>query len=196
MNHPMNKTGNYLKSVKMRGAVLGMACLWSAGALAETAKLGKVEFIAETNVKMFRFTGEAHELQAKIQRKGNQLIQLEIRIPVASIKTGMEIRDKHTVERIFTAADGSTPDILYSADKSDCKPGASSTEQICLLDGKLTIRGSQKPFPLTVSFKDDNKVQGHAIINVLDFGVDPNTLMYTGIHVDKNVAVDFEVSLQ
>lgn len=175
---------------------VAVAALWSVMASAETVKLGKVAFLAETNVKMFRFTGEAHELQAKIQRNGNQLSQLEIRIPVASIKTGMEIRDKHMVERIFTAVDGSTPDIVYVADKSDCKPGASSQEQSCVLSGKLTLRGEQKDFPLTVSFKDGSKVQGHAEINVLDFGVDPQTLLYSGIHVANKTSVDFEVSLQ
>src|ERR1019366_2788043 len=124
------------------------------------------------------FKGEAHEMQAKIQRTGNQLSALEIRIPVNSIKTGMEIRDKHTVERIFTAADGSTPDIVYTADKSTCKPGASDAEQSCLIDGKLTIRGQQRAYPLTVSLKNGNTVSGHTDVNVLDFGVDPQLLQY------------------
>jgi len=183
-------------SRKILSAFLLATCCVSGLAHAENVKLGHVTFLATTNVKMFSFKGEVHEMQAKIQRSGNQLTELEIRIPVNSIKTGMEIRDKHTVERIFTAADGSTPDIVYIADKSACTPGGAATVQSCVLDGKLTIRGQQKPYPLTISLKDGTQVSGHADINVLDFGVDPQLLEYTGIHVNKIAGVDFEVNLQ
>ena len=114
-------------------------------ARAETIQHGKVEFLAVTNVKMFRFTGTAKEFQAKIDRKGAQLNALEIRIPVSSLKTGMEIRDKHTVERVFTA-DGSTPDIVFTADKSSCGAGASPSEQLCRVNGQLSFRGQRAPF--------------------------------------------------
>jgi polyisoprenoid-binding protein YceI len=166
-------------------ALLGFLSL----AHAETVQLGKVEFLVDTNVKMFKFRGEAKELQSKIERKGLQLKSLELKFPVSALKTGMDLRDQHMRERIFARKDGSTPDVVFSAKSAECKTGAS-----CELKGDLTIRGETRPQTLTLNIKDGKIAQGNAIVALSKFGIEPPS--HVGVTVNDNVQVNFEVTLQ
>jgi len=108
----------------------GISVSWMSGnSWADSVQLGSVKFTASTNVRMFRFSGDVKELSSTLIRKNGKLSSFELHIPVKSIKTGMDIRDKHTQERIFTAADGSLPDISYVATQAECNAGASASEQ-------------------------------------------------------------------
>ena len=80
--------------------VLAVAALLSHSAFADSVALGKVEFLVDTNVKLFKFKGQAGELQSKLVHTGPQLTHLELSIPVQSLKTGMDMRDRHMRERI------------------------------------------------------------------------------------------------
>jgi polyisoprenoid-binding protein YceI len=174
---------------------LAMAlALGATGAHADTAQLGKVEFLAQTNIKMFQFKGEAGELKSKVERKGDALTALEIRIPVEALKTGMEIRDKHMRERIFTADDGSTPDIVFTSASASCQ--GDGKEKTCALNGELSFRGKTQPFTLSVTLTGDNQVTGHAVIDVLQFGVAEKALAWANVKVDPKTAIDFELRLQ
>jgi polyisoprenoid-binding protein YceI len=160
----------------------------------ETARIkGTVGFLAETNVKMFRFKGESSELaQSKLSLEGgNRIAALEVRVPVASLKTGMDIRDKHTVERVFTSADGSTPDIVFTAGAGSCVPG-----EKCEVSGTLSFRGVRRPLRLNLALdKDGARLRGDAVIDVLDFGVKPEALAWTQVHVENKVPVTFEAEI-
>ncbi len=167
----------------------------------ETIDSGRVEFIAETSVKMFRFKGETKNFQSRLERTGNHLISLEVRIPTESLKTGMEIRDKHMRERIFTSKDGLIPDIVFKAGPSDClsperTPTDSSKEQLCEINGSLSFRGQQHPIKLAMTLKDGFTVEGKALVDVLDFGVSPDVLKWTGVIVDHKVWVNFEAKIK
>jgi polyisoprenoid-binding protein YceI len=171
-----------------------VAALSSAPAFASTPQLGKVGFLAQTNVRMFQFKGEAGELKCKVEREGDRLSQLEIRIPVDSLKTGMEIRDKHMRERIFTAEDGSTPDIVFTSTSAKCEGQESA--KVCTVTGQLSFRGKTQPFTIEVNYKDQKQVSGHAIIDVLQFGVAEKALAWANVKVDPKTAIDFELSIQ
>lgn len=81
--------------------------LSSANSFAESVQLGNIKFIANTNVRMFKFTGEVKDLSSSLARANGTLSSFELRIPVKSIRTGMDIRDKHMQERIFLTDKGS-----------------------------------------------------------------------------------------
>jgi polyisoprenoid-binding protein YceI len=173
-----------------------VATLVSASlARAESIHLGKIQFVANTNVKMFKFTGEAKDMTSKVVRAGGGLQSFEFTIPVAQIRTGMEVRDKHMYERIFTAADGKLPDLTYQSSKVDCK-ALEGGVQTCAITGKLTFRGETKEFPITAIVKNGSEVSGKASVDVLQFGVKPEVLKYAKIVVENQVALDFEVKLQ
>lgn len=175
---------------------LASLLLLSTNSWAESVQLGSIKFTANTNVKMFKFTGEVKDLSSTLVRTQGSLSSFELRIPVKSLQTGMGIRDKHMQERIFTASDNSMPDITYKATGADCQPGKSSTEQSCSLKGEMSIRGVKKTVPLTVLLENGSKVSGSAVIDVLQFEVKPELLQYSEIKVDPLVRVDFEVKLQ
>jgi polyisoprenoid-binding protein YceI len=179
----------------MRAIIIAVATLVSVHSYAFTAQLGKVAFEANTNVKMFHFKGEAGDVKSKVDLQGDKLKDLEIRIPVDSLKTGMEIRDKHMRERIFTAEDGSTPDIVFTSSSATCQPPSGDTEQ-CSLSGQLSFRGKTRPFTFEVSYKDAKKVSGHAVIDVLEYGVSEQALAWANVKVDPKTPVEFELSLQ
>jgi polyisoprenoid-binding protein YceI len=176
--------------------------LAGSSAFAASVKIESVKFTANTNVKMFKFTGEAKDLSSEIVlatpvgQSPSTLQSLVIHIPVSSLKTGMKIRDDHTRERIFTTDDGKVPDVLYQATHADCTPGKSPTEQNCRIEGQLSIRGEKKDFPLDLVLKNGTDASGTAMIDVLQFGVKPEVLKYTGIVVDPVVRLDFEAKIQ
>ncbi len=179
-----------MNALILMGAILAM----SATAQAAPVKVGKLAFVAETNVKMFRFAGQASTVQSKVERTGNQLKSLEIRVPIAQLTTGMDIRDKHMRERIFHAPDGSQPDIVFTASAGGCEQKAPS-EELCTVTGKLSFRGTTKEFPLTLTLKGGNAASGTAVIDVTEFGVKPEALAWTTIRVNPKTKVEFEVEL-
>ena len=137
---------------------------------------------------------EAKELQATLERDGANLKSLELKIPVMALKTGMEIRVKHMRERVFTAADGKLPDIVFKAKESTCqapKDGVSA----CEVKGSLSIRGVEKPYVCAVNLKNGNQVEGHVSLDVTDFGVTPAQLAYEAIKVNPKVVLDFSVKM-
>ena len=168
------------------------ALLLSSAAPAETLK-GRISFTAETNVKMFRFKAETSDFLARIARTGSDLSSLEIRIPVASLKTGMNLRDKHTNERIFTASDGSLPDVVFKAEKASCT--GSEAERKCEVPGELSFRGVEKPAVVSLTLKDGKELEGGTLVDVLDFGVKPEHLTWTTVRVNSKVPVSFEGEL-
>jgi polyisoprenoid-binding protein YceI len=156
-------------------------------AFADTVALGKIEFLADTNVKMFKFKGDAGQLQAKLDRAGNLLKHVELTIPVQSLKTGMDLRDKHMRERIFTKADGTMPDIVFKADQATCAPD-------CVITGTLTIRGETRPQKISLSMKNPDHVEGHAAILLSAYGIEAPSQV--GVKVNDNVDVNFAVDLK
>jgi polyisoprenoid-binding protein YceI len=179
----------------MRKFIVILAAGLVSAAQAAPVQVGKLAFVAETNVKMFRFSGKAEAVQSKLEREGSKLTALEIRVPVAQLTTGMDIRDKHMHERIFVASDGTSPDIVFTASSGTCQPQASAGEELCTVSGKLSFRGTTRDFPLTLILKDGRKAIGKAVIDVLEFGVKPEALAWTSIKVNPRTQVDFEVEL-
>jgi polyisoprenoid-binding protein YceI len=166
----------------------------SAFGSADPVQLGKVEFLVDTNVKMFQFKGEAKELHSKLERNGSQLKSVEISIPVDSLKTGMDMRDRHMKARIFTKKDGTTPDVTFKGDKSDCKPGEAASVLKCEVQGKLSIRGESRPQTLSLVLKDGSTAQGETLVELSKFGIEAPA--HAGIKVSNIVKVSFEVKLQ
>jgi polyisoprenoid-binding protein YceI len=167
-------------------------------ARAETVQ-GAITFLAQTNVPGFKFSGETKEFASRIERKGMALGSLEVKIPVDSLKTGMEVRDKHMRERVFAAADGTLPDIVFKAGKSACHPAGDAGAQDCEITGTLSLRGESKPYVLKASVTPSGaalRVKSHALVDVLQFGVAPEKLKWTKIEVNKDAVIDFDVEVK
>src|SRR5437016_5334914 len=89
---------------------------------------GTVSFEVATNVPGIRVKGTAKTLTADVKvesgAEGLMLQQIEARVPVRSLLTGMKVRDEHMQKYIFTTPDGQMPDIAFSSDEGLCKLAA------------------------------------------------------------------------
>jgi polyisoprenoid-binding protein YceI len=105
----------------------------------KTLELRMLRFSAPVNVKAFTVRGEAQKFfgSARVQDHG-ALSELEARVPVESLTTGMKIRDQHMRERIFTTKDGATPDLVFKS------TGILCSEESCNVQGTLTIAGKAR----------------------------------------------------
>ena len=116
---------------------------------------GTATFDAGTNISAINVHGKSTNLggRAQILRAGDAITieQMEAKLPVKTITTGMGLRDEHMRKYVFTAGDGQTPDLTFTADKADCSsaPGGGG-ESICQVSGQLAIRGTQRPFAITL----------------------------------------------
>ena len=175
--------------MKILNAVLASVALAALAqpTFADSVALGKVEFLVDTNVKMFKFKGEAGELQSKLERTGASLKHVELTIPVQSLKTGMDLRDRHMRERIFTTTDGKTPDIVFKADSADCTSA-------CSVTGTLTIRGQTRPQLIQLTLKDPTHVEGTAKVELSKFGIEAPS--QAGVKVADGVDIKFNVELK
>lgn len=167
--------------------LMGLGFFYAPFASAGTVSLGKLEFQVETNVKLFRFKGEAGLGSASLERSGDQLKSLELKFPVETLKTGMSLRDKHMRERVFTTADGKTPDVVFRASDVRCS-GA------CSMNGTLSIRGETRPVVLTVQMRDSNHAEGSTQIALSKFGIEAPS--QAGVRVLDQVDVRFGVELK
>ncbi len=95
-------------------------------------------------------TSKKLSASAAITRTGDQLqiTGISASIPAHSFESGIKMRDEHTVKYIFTKADGSVPDIAFTAPESTCPLTGT-----CKLAGNLSVRGNTAPFVLNLSIK-------------------------------------------
>ncbi len=77
--------------------------------------LGSVEFEAPVNIKALSIHGKANQLTGSLLLDGLNLKEINIKIPINSLSTGMKVRDKHMRQRIFQTEDGKFPDIEFLA---------------------------------------------------------------------------------
>ncbi len=82
--------------------------------------LGSVEFEAPVNIKALTIHGKSDQLTGSLLMDGLKLKQINVKIPVNSLSTGMKVRDKHMRQRIFQTEDGKFPDIQFVSAGVNC----------------------------------------------------------------------------
>ncbi len=82
--------------------------------------LGSIEFEAPVNIKALTIHGKANQLTGSLLLDGFNLKEINIKIPVNSLSTGMKVRDKHMRQRIFQTEDGKFPDIEFFSSGISC----------------------------------------------------------------------------
>jgi polyisoprenoid-binding protein YceI len=124
---------------------------------------GTAVFDVATNVSAISVHGKTTAIDghARVRQTDSGLMieQLEATAPVASLSTGMGLRDTHMRKYVFTGADGQTPDLRFEAARAACAGvggsgfggiGGASREMTCQVAGLLTIRGVSKPFAMAL----------------------------------------------
>ena len=157
---------------------------------------GNVAFDVGTNIPALGVHGKSAALQgqARLRQDGEQVVleAVDAVVPVKSLGTGISQRDEHMRKHIFTTADGQTPDLRFVAEKIAC-PAPAGRESVCPVAGQLTVRGTARPFGLTLKVRPEGsgyKAAGDGMLKLSDWGIErPSQL---GVKTNDEVALHLE----
>ena len=160
---------------------------------------GTATFEAATSVPVITVHGRSTALEgrARICQDNDRLVieHLEAVLPIRTLRTGMGLRDEHMRKYVFTAPDGTVPDMRFSADHALCA-GPDGPSTICQLSGDLIIRGTSQPFVIALNVKGDGnafRVVGDGVVKLSAYGIPlPSQLGVTAMD-DVKLHLDFVV---
>jgi polyisoprenoid-binding protein YceI len=138
---------------------------------------GIATFAVNTNIPAVSVKGKSAALEAHVLVRsvpaGLQLERVEARLPVKSLATGMGVRDEHMQKYIFTTKDGQLPDLQFAGDPVTCTAGGA--DALCPVAGKLTVRGVERPFTISLRVHRDGasfKATGEGALKLSTFGIE------------------------
>ena len=116
---------------------------------------GTAIFDVGTNVSAISVHGKSTALEghARVRQTNDGLTieHVDAAMPIASLGTGMGLRDAHMRKYVFATADGQLPDVRFDASHADCaRVSAGGRDMTCQMSGTLTIRGTARPFAMTL----------------------------------------------
>jgi polyisoprenoid-binding protein YceI len=130
----------------------------------------------------FALEGISHDV--KLQDDGTVL---RIVVPLAQLKTGIALRDRHMREKYLEV--DRYPDAVLEVPWSAVQLPADGQSAESSGKGKLTLHGQTHDVPIQYALRrlgTQYQVTGHAAVNLKDFGVDiPN---YFGLTLQPDIA--------
>lgn len=162
---------------------------------------GVVTFEVGTNVAAIKVHGRSTNLRGRAQIRETvdsfAIDRLDATLAVKTISTGMGLRDEHMRKYIFETADGQTPDLTVTDGSADCAaPGAK--ESICKVLGQLTIRGTSRPFTMTLTARKTNhsyQVAGSGTVRLSTYGIAPPSQFGVTTSDEVQLRVEFTAKL-
>jgi len=158
---------------------------------------GVVTFESPTNVAGVEIKGKSSALSAgaDVSADGNQLVlrNVQASVPVASLQTGMKMRDEHMRRYIFRTAAGDEPDLRFSADNATCA-SAGAHEYQCAVLGALEVRGASRPTEFKVKVKGEGvsyRASLDTVIKLSTFGIERPSQFGVKPTDDVKVHVEF-----
>jgi polyisoprenoid-binding protein YceI len=197
-------TTMYRKNVTVGLAVL-LSTGVAAGARAQNAagttpvevRGGTASFDVDTNMPALSVHGKSNALEGRVRiRRGPEgplLEQIEAKLPVESLQTGLKLRDEHMRKYIFTTSDGQVPDVRFAADKATCSKG-SGNQSTCEVTGDLVIRGTAKPFTIALKVTEDKgsyHASGDGVVKLSTYGIEKPSQLGVKTTDDVKLRLDF-----
>jgi polyisoprenoid-binding protein YceI len=182
------------------GLLIATTCAAAEGRDASAVEIkGSATFESPTTVPVISIHGKstAVEGRARIRHDGDNLVveQLEAVLPIRTLSTGLGLRDEHMRKQVFTTPDGALPDVRFVSDRAVCG-GTVDTKRLCRLSGELTIRGTARPFTITLDVKNDGaafRAVGDGVAKLSTYGITaPSQLGVTTLD-DVKLHLDFVV---
>jgi polyisoprenoid-binding protein YceI len=158
------------------------------------AKSGKVAFNVDANVAFLKVSGSSSAIkgggEATISGDVATIRGLRFEVDPKTLKTGIDLRDQHMYEKVFTAADGSIPPLVLRADRFEARRNPKTSKWEGNFQAQVSIRGVTKPVRFRASAEQKNPgaiVSAEGVIKTSDFGVKP--ISYSGAAVNNEVTV-------
>lgn len=184
----MKRTSHHARVVALAAAIAALAGV-SRTAAADRSEApssdpavvevsgGTATFEVGTSISAINVHGKSVNLRARatLRRSADALTieQMEATLPVASITTGIGLRDEHMKKYVFTTADGQVPDVTFSADKAACS-AIERGDTVCQVSGSLSIRGTPRPFAIALKIArtgDSYKAAGEGVVKLSTYGI-------------------------
>jgi len=150
------------------------------------ATLESLEFTVPVSVSALTIHGKVENQDFQIEKNEKGIQSIQISIPADHFKTGIELRDRHMRDKIFTDSQGTVHPIAFKSKNIVC----SSTDS-CKASGSLSIRGITRPYNLSFTYKDNQAViQGSVLLS--DFEISPPG--YLGVNVKNEIVFQGKIS--
>ena len=140
---------------------------------------GSVSFEVTTNVFSTTVRGKSTALAGSTRLRDAgaalHLEQIEANVPVASLHTGIKLRDEHMRKYIFETPGGQAPDVQFSAEHAQCAQAPGAGTYTCPTSGVLSIRGTARPIQLELKVSrngDGFKVTGDTTVTLSSYGIE------------------------
>lgn len=139
---------------------------------------GSVSFEVTTNVFSTTVRGKSTALagSTRLRDAGGalHLDRIEANVPVASLRTGIKLRDEHMRKYIFETPAGQVPDVQFSAEHAQCSQAPGAGTFTCPTSGVLSIRGTARSIQLELKVSRTGggyKVTGDTTVMLSSFGI-------------------------
>lgn len=145
--------------------------------MAFAAKKGVTISVELTPAGSFEITGK---VKGKVTKKGDTYVAKKLTFSIPKLKTGLDLRDKHTKD--YMSNKGKHKTIVVAA-KGKGGKGV----------GTIKVRGKKKKFKFTYEEKG-KKLHAKFALNIKDFGI--TGVSYMGVGVDDKVEVTAVVGIK
>jgi polyisoprenoid-binding protein YceI len=154
---------------------------WAVDPSASTLRYGIVH-------KLHRVDGVSKEVEGKALSRPDGTVLIQVRVPVASFKSGDGNRDEHMLETLNV---GSFPFVVFKAI-------ARSGEGPVQLEGELDLHGVKKAYPITVELQPQPdgalRVKGQFDVSLDAHKVERPSLLF--IQIDDRCRIDVDLLLR
>lgn len=182
-------------------SILPFAVTSTAGDTNFQVNGGTVSFTADTNFSAVTVHGKSDRLMARFrirEEEGNLVIEnLDAELDSSNLTTGMNIRDRHMRERIFTTSNGSVPPLRFHSDQVTCPAAGGGAQSACEFNGTFFLRGVGQPLKVALRIRPEGsgkrqyRVSGQGTIRLSEFGIEPPTQLGVTVKDDVNLRLDF-----
>ncbi|NRA63571.1 MAG: YceI family protein [Pseudobacteriovorax sp.] len=168
----------------------GAVCMGAGSAQAAELALDEISFFAPANVATFNVEGTASEVSGSAEFD-NGLVAINAVVPISSLDTGIALRNTNMREKIFTAEDGTLPDIEFSASEFVCEIEAVES---CEVTGTMSFQGKTRPLTVSIDLEPADEgtlIKASAVILLSDYETEPPSLF--GVSIQNEVTLDISV---
>ncbi len=144
--------------------------------------------------KLHQVHGESRAVEGRALLGPDGALQVMVRVPVASFRSGDANRDEHMLEVVGAAAH---PNVVFKATGHVDVPAALSATVSVPVRGEIELHGVRQAasFPVTVQFSEDGTVRARASFSTsLDgYGIERPSLLFVKIDDGCAIGVDFRL---
>lgn len=181
----------------MKFLMINLALLFCSPTFAQNKDLkveGEFKYFVDTNMPGVNFEGKATSFDSARaslveSNKEVKLQNIELELSADKLNSGIEMRDKHTQEKIFApTGSGSGPvKILLKIKEAKCT--GEKDKYSCTGEGPLKIGSKEITKSFTINLGKDGEVKSDFDVNLSAFGIKPPT--YMGVEVNDQVKIQF-----